>query len=44
MNINQKELKFNIYFKEKGENIDTLLLEALKYFIIEKQNKGLTKC
>lgn len=37
----EKEYKFNIYFKETGEQIDKLIVESIIYYL-KNNAKGLT--
>ena len=39
--MENKELKFNVYFNNNGETLEKLIIQALVNYL---NNKGLTKC
>lgn len=39
--MENKELKFNVFFNNNGETLEKLIIQALVNYL---NNKGLTKC
>jgi len=42
--MENKELKFNIFFNNEGENLEKLVIQALVNYLNNDNNIGQTKC